>query len=62
MGKKMLVLQVCHLCHPYHYRKKILQIRNQKVKVTTLSQKRWNSPQTWMHLLNGRLLIKMRRV
>jgi hypothetical protein len=53
----ILVLQVCHLCQPYHYGKKILQMRNQKLKVTILSHKRWNSPQTWMHLLNERLLI-----
>jgi hypothetical protein len=35
-------------------------MRNQKVKMSILSQKKWNSPQTWMHLLNGRLLISER--
>jgi hypothetical protein len=53
----MLVLQVCHPCHPYQYGKKIIQMNNQKVKMSILSQKKWNSPQTWMHILNGRLLI-----
>jgi hypothetical protein len=31
---------------------------NQAVKMILPSQKKWNSPHKWMHLLNGRLLIK----
>jgi hypothetical protein len=50
-------LQVFHTFQPDQYGKKILQIRNQTVRMSIPSQKKWNSPQTWMHLLNGRLLI-----
>jgi hypothetical protein len=32
-------------------------MRNLKVKMIILSHKKWKSPQRWMHLLNGRLLI-----
>jgi hypothetical protein len=35
-------------------------MRNKKVKMSILSKKKWNSPKTWMHLLNGRLLISER--
>jgi hypothetical protein len=36
---------------------RIIKMRNQRMKLTILSQESWNSPQTWMPDLNGRLLI-----
>jgi hypothetical protein len=56
-NKMMLFIQVYHLCHPYHHGKRIIEMRNQRMKLTIFSQESWKSPQTWMSHLNGRLLI-----
>jgi hypothetical protein len=48
----------CHPFQPDKGGKKIIQMRNQTVKISIPSQKKWNSHQTWMQILNVRLLIK----
>jgi hypothetical protein len=60
MRKMMASTQVHHLCHPYHHGNRTLQMTNQRVKLTVLTQNIWNSPLTWTLHLSGTLPIYKR--
>jgi hypothetical protein len=60
MKKMMVSIQVYRLCNLYHYGKRNLQRRNQRMELTILPQYSYNSPLTWTPHLNGRLLIYKR--